>query len=222
MSSSAKRKQKSRQGRSEEEVKAQREKDAQRMRDKRAAQKNAKMDDSKNLEQKTPTEVSSMDESSSLAADDSGFGKNRFLSSCSTMHLRNTHLPVVLILSTETLMDFSFGNVDRHGSSTLRWIGSVASQSFIEYIEFTKQYSKGDIHPDSKEHCSKLFETVDEIDAMTTEKHHEVTLNFANFTELKPFRYKWLHFEMKETVISVLEKWQFGGLSAGKPNFVFS
>ncbi|KAI1711752.1 lustrin, cysteine-rich repeated domain-containing protein [Ditylenchus destructor] len=60
--------------------------------------------------------------------------KNLFLNSCSTMHLRNTHLPVVLILSTETLMDFSFGNEDRHGSSTLRWIGSVASQSVYSYV----------------------------------------------------------------------------------------
>ncbi|KAI1699558.1 hypothetical protein Ddc_18517 [Ditylenchus destructor] len=94
--------------------------------------------------------------------------------------------------------------------------------SFIEYIEFTKRYSKGDIHPDREKHRSKLFETVDEIDAMTTEKHHEVTLNFVNFTELKPFRYKWLHFQMNETVISLLEKWQFEGLSAGKPKFVFN
>ncbi|KAI1692613.1 srg family chemoreceptor domain-containing protein [Ditylenchus destructor] len=226
MSSSAKRVQKLRQGQSEDETKAENAKNAQRRREKRAAQKNAKMDDSKNLEKKTPTEVSSMDESSSLAADDSGFGKiahriqkenpssrysspdddsqcgddssqqlslglphamnlfrfscsvmqlrdafflaaliclqnkenfllrssspdddsqrgddsslqlnvgllhrkNRFFNSCSTMHLRNTHLPVVLILPTETLMDFAFGNVDRHGSSKLRWIGSVASQ----------------------------------------------------------------------------------------------
>ncbi|KAI1721535.1 hypothetical protein Ddc_07993 [Ditylenchus destructor] len=54
--------------------------------------------------------------------------KNLFLSSCSMMHLRNTHLPAVSILSTETVMDFSSSNVDRHGSSKLRWIGSVASQ----------------------------------------------------------------------------------------------
>ncbi|KAI1691698.1 hypothetical protein Ddc_24079 [Ditylenchus destructor] len=105
-------------------------------------------------------------------------------------------------------------------SVKLDHLETPAAEQFIEYIDLTEHYD--DIDPYHKEHYSKLFETVDEIDATTTEKHHEVTLNFAHFTGLKPFRYKWLHFEMNETSIPVLEKWQYGGLSAGKPRFAFS
>ncbi|KAI1704435.1 hypothetical protein Ddc_16162 [Ditylenchus destructor] len=69
MSSSAKRKQRSRQGQSEEEWKAQNAKDAERMRKKRAAAKNAKIKDSQQLDQKSPHESSSL----SHGPDDSGF-----------------------------------------------------------------------------------------------------------------------------------------------------
>ncbi|KAI1709527.1 hypothetical protein DdX_11315 [Ditylenchus destructor] len=76
MSSSTKRKQKSRQAQSEDEKKAQREKDAQRMRERRAAQKKAKLEDLKHLDPQPSSHVSSLDESSSIGADDSGFDKN--------------------------------------------------------------------------------------------------------------------------------------------------
>ncbi|KAI1693845.1 hypothetical protein DdX_20430 [Ditylenchus destructor] len=76
MSSSTKRSQKSRQAQSEDEKKAQREKDAQRKREKRAAQKKANLEDLKHLDQLPSSRVSSMDESSSIGADDSGFDKN--------------------------------------------------------------------------------------------------------------------------------------------------
>ncbi|KAI1702043.1 hypothetical protein DdX_15726 [Ditylenchus destructor] len=76
MSSSTKRSQKSRQSQSEDEKKAQREKNAQRMRERRAAQKKSKLEDLKLLDPLPLSQVSSMDESSSLGADDSGFVKN--------------------------------------------------------------------------------------------------------------------------------------------------
>ncbi|KAI1698421.1 hypothetical protein DdX_17915 [Ditylenchus destructor] len=76
MSSSTKRSQKSRKAQSEDEKKAQREKDAQRKREKRAAQKKANLEDLKHLDQRPSSRVSSMDESSSIGADDSGFDKN--------------------------------------------------------------------------------------------------------------------------------------------------
>ncbi|KAI1703999.1 ligand-binding domain of nuclear hormone receptor domain-containing protein [Ditylenchus destructor] len=75
MSSSAKRMQKLRQTQSEEEKEVQRAMDAQRKREKRAAQKNAKIKDSKNPDQKISAEISSMNESSLLGAGDSEFGK---------------------------------------------------------------------------------------------------------------------------------------------------
>ncbi|KAI1714900.1 hypothetical protein DdX_08171 [Ditylenchus destructor] len=75
MSSSAKRVQKLRQAQSEDEKKAQREKNAQRMRERRAAQKKANLEDLKHLDPLPLSQVSSMDESSSLGADDSGFVK---------------------------------------------------------------------------------------------------------------------------------------------------
>ncbi|KAI1731302.1 hypothetical protein Ddc_00108 [Ditylenchus destructor] len=69
MSSSAKRMKKLRKDQSDEEVKAEREKDAQRRRDKRAAEKNAKIKDPQQRDQKSSHESSSL----SLGADDSGF-----------------------------------------------------------------------------------------------------------------------------------------------------
>ncbi|KAI1719049.1 hypothetical protein DdX_06170 [Ditylenchus destructor] len=76
MSSSTKRMQKLRQSQSEDEKKAQREKDAQRKREKRDAQKKTKLEDLKHLDPLPLSQVSSMDESSPLGADDSGFDKN--------------------------------------------------------------------------------------------------------------------------------------------------
>ncbi|KAI1720729.1 hypothetical protein DdX_04975 [Ditylenchus destructor] len=76
MSSSTKRSQKSRQAQSEEDKKAQLAKNAQRRREKRDAHKKAKLEDLKHLDQLPSSRVSSMNESSSLGADDSGFVKN--------------------------------------------------------------------------------------------------------------------------------------------------